>query len=107
MQARAGEPPVGEQLGRRGRGKFIGARLDEADRVGRSGFQQSGERRLVGDRRQRGAVGPQQVPDLVRDGPTLSGRRRGPAILGKRRDQRIELVAFGAQVGHDLLHGGH
>ena len=101
VQPAAGDPPVGEQLGRRYGRQFLGARVDEADRIRRRGGQHFGEPRLVGDRGQGDPVGPQQVPDLVGDGPARRRRRIGPALGGKWRHQRVEVVAFGTQVGHD------
>ena len=102
MQPGAGEPPVGEQLGGRNGRQLIGRGVDETDRVVHRGLHHVGERVLVGDRHQGAAVGPQQVPDLVGDRPARGGRRRGPALIGERRDQRVELVAFGAQVVDNL-----
>jgi hypothetical protein len=96
MQARPGLPPVGEQLLRRRGGEFRGALVDEAGRIGGRGLQHRSETGFVGDGDQRDTVGPQQMRDLVRDGPARRGSGLGPPVGGQVGDERVQLVAFSA-----------
>ncbi len=107
MQPTSRGAPVGEQLGRRQGRKFFGTLVDEARRVGGRTRQHVGESGLVGHRDQGDAVGPQQVSDLVRDGPAGRGRRVGPALGLQRRDQGVERLALGAQVLDHRCGTGH
>ena len=74
--------PVGQQLARRGGGQLLGARVDEPGGILRRLVERGREAGFVGDGDQRDPVGPQQVRDLVGDGPTRRGRRLGPRDRG-------------------------
>ena len=56
---------------------------------------------------QRDTVGPQQVRDLVGDGPAGCRRGRGPPLGRQVGDQAVEFVAFGTQIRHDRARSGH
>jgi hypothetical protein len=65
------------------------------------------ELRFVGDGQQCHRVGPQQMPDLVGDGPAWCRCGQGPLGCLDSGDPRIERFTFGAQIVHDQTGVGH
>ena len=105
--------PVGEQFTGLLRGARLGARVDEAVRVGRGRrLCLAVEGVLVAGREQGAPVGPGQVGDLVGDGPAGGGRGACPQAggdVGARCDEQgVQVVAFGPKVLQDAVHDvGH
>ena len=87
--------------------QFSGGVVDEGVHVGQRGGDQFAECRFVGDGQQRHPVGPQQMADLVGDGPPRGGRRQGPLVGADPGHEGVEGVAFCLQIVHDRTGGGH
>jgi hypothetical protein len=82
--------------------------VDEPGGVLRGVGQQTAEAGLVGDGDDRHPVGPQQVCDLVRDGPPGCRCRSAPCLVGQVGHDRVEFVALRLQVGDGAVQGiGH
>ncbi|CDZ88893.1 hypothetical protein RHRU231_450060 [Rhodococcus ruber] len=98
--------PVGEQFGRRPAGLLPRPVVDEAVRVG--DLAEPGDERLrVFDGGEGGPIGPQQMPDLVGDGPALGGRHSRPALVREVGDEGIEVLALGTQIVEKRLQLRH